>query len=155
MFRCIALSLLITASLPALATAPGESLQEFTLKNQHDAEAKVDKTIKYLVFAKDKKGSQIVEKAFKEVDKTYFAKKNMLYVADVSGMPGFALSWFAKPKMKKYPFQVLLDEEPGPTKDFPSKKDQVSLLYLDQLNMTKVEYFDSAESLSTAAAELD
>ena len=138
----------------AFALNPGESLKEFSLEDQYGVESKVDKSVRYHLFAKDKKASEFIEDAFKKVDKDYFSKKNLVYVADVSGMPGFVLSWFARPKMKKYPFKVLIGEKPEVTKSLPTKKDQVSLIFLDNLKVLTIEYFENTKKLQSRVGAL-
>jgi hypothetical protein len=132
----------------ALALNPGDLLEEFSLKDQHENVSQVDASTKYLVFAKHKKASKIVEEAFRDTSKDYFPTKKLVYVADVSGMPGFVLSWFALPKMKKYPFRVLLEKEPDKTTVLPAKEGQVTVIFLDNLRVKKIEYYTEASSLS-------
>ena len=50
----------------------GGNLQTFSLDDQHEVKSKVDESVKYLLFAKDKKASKLIEEAFKEVEKDYF-----------------------------------------------------------------------------------
>ncbi len=125
----------------ASALEIGSVITPFSLNDQHDKVGAVNKATSYILFVRDRKANKIITEALKNISAEYLTDKNIIYVADISRMPSFVSSWFAIPKMKKYSYRILLDREPKLSKQFSSEKDKVSLFYLNNLSVTKVEYF--------------
>ncbi len=64
-------------------------------------------------------------------------------------MPSIITSLFAMPKMKEYPFSVLLVDEANKGL-FPVKEDMISIITLDNSKITDIKYVKTAEELAKA-----
>lgn len=128
----------------------GEQIQGFSLKDQHGKLHKVGKTIRLVLFTTDKKGKNVISNAIDNKAKDYLTKNNTVYVADISGMPKLIAKLFALPKMRKLQYSILLDKGPSVTKDFPSKPNEVTLIYMDRLNIKTIEFTDVPEDIIKA-----
>jgi len=106
MKKIIMVGLFLTATLFAEIKV-GENFPMLTLVDQFDKKMEVNKdaTI-FLSFEKDV--SSGIKEFLDSKEKDYLNKNNTIYISDISSMPSFITSWFAIPKMKKFPFQIAL-----------------------------------------------
>ena len=59
-------------------------------------------------------------------------------------MPGVITALFARPKMKKYPFRLLLATEKSFAATYPAQKGKIAVFLLgDQQVLTEVRYVDA------------
>lgn len=130
-----------------------QSLSKIELKDQFDAKVQVDEKVKWIVFSPDKYISDLINKALDDLKLTDLTKTNGLYVADISAMPGMVTTMFALPKMKKYPFKVVLDYEGDLTGKWPQKKEKASLIKLDQLKILSVIQTGSFDEIKKFISE--
>jgi hypothetical protein len=118
----------------------GTRIPAFTLKDQHGKEREVNEQVRLVLFCKEKKGNDIVGEALKDTAAGYLLKHQTFFVADTSKMPRLIAKFVAMPALRKRPYLTLLDPEPSVTKDFPSEKDKVTLLYLKNLTIEAIEF---------------
>ncbi len=70
------------------------------------------------------------------------------YVADISGMPSLIAKFFALPKMKDYPFSVLLVDEEQ-TKAFTKKEDNITVYTVTNGKISDIKYVKDAAGLDS------
>jgi hypothetical protein len=137
---------------PSLAFAEplsvGHSLTPFTLADQFAKSQQIAETDTLLLFAADMEGAGLVKQAFVESPSDPFAPVGIRYVADISEMPALVATMFAKPKMRDYPYSVILDEEGETTLNWPRQAGLVTVMRLQQLRLAEVSYCASSECLS-------
>jgi hypothetical protein len=121
----------------------GKRIPAFTLKDQHGKEGQVNEQVRLVLFCREKKGNDIVGDALKESSADYLSQHQTVFVADTSAMPRLIAKFAALPALRKKPYRVLLDPEPSVTKDFPSAKDKVTLLFLENLTIKAIEFVDN------------
>ena len=74
-------------------------------------------------------------------------KNGAVYVADISGMPSLISKFIALPKMKKYPFSILLLDDSN--KDNFVKEDGKIIVYsLENGKVTEIRKISTTEELS-------
>jgi hypothetical protein len=127
---------------------PGAQLTPFTLRDQHAAPQTVDATTRLLLVTRDKDASTLVNEVLGRSPELLRAR-SALYVADISGMPGVVTKLFALPKMRKYPYRVLLARDRAALPPLPSREGHVTVLRLDSLRVTAVEHVATAAALRT------
>lgn len=127
--------------------AVGTQLPSILLKDQHDQEQKISAETKYIIFAKDMDANKLVTKALEGATNKTLPDKGYAFVADISEMPTLIGKMFALPKMKKYPYLILLDRDAAATKEFPSKPKQITIMSLNNFKVEAIDYYDSAENL--------
>jgi len=129
---------------------PGMQMPPLTLSDQHDVEASIGTETRFVVFARDMDGGDIVEEALEEDGPALLAGADAVFVSDIHRMPGVITTLFALPSMRKRPYRMLLDREGAATADLPSEEDKVSLIRLDDLEIKSVDYIDAPAQLRSA-----
>ncbi|CAM3482528.1 hypothetical protein [Arcobacter aquimarinus] len=131
----IASSLTIDSQVPAIK-----------IKDQFEKEHTIDANVKTILFASDKGTSDILKEYLLSKDADILTKNNAVYVADISGMPSLISKFIALPKMKKYPFSVLLLDDTN--KDNFSKEEGKIIVYtLDNSKVTNIAKITTKEEL--------
>ncbi|CAM3926352.1 hypothetical protein [Arcobacter cloacae] len=131
----IASSLTIDSEVPAIK-----------IKDQFEKEHTIDANVKTILFASDKGTSDILKDYLLSKDADILTKNNAVYVADISGMPSLISKFVALPKMKKYPFSVLLLDDTN--KDNFSKEEGKIIVYtLDNSKVTNIAKISTKEEL--------
>lgn len=136
------LSLLL---MPLIASA--DFLQPSELKNQFDEIVKIDESVQWIVFSTERKLSDQVNKTLEALKISDPKEMGGMYVADISAMPGMISRMFALPKMRKYSFKVVLDQEGDVTKAWPKKEGHLALIELKSLEITKTQFVSSEDEI--------
>ncbi len=69
-------------------------------------------------------------------------------------MPVLIRKFVALPKMRDYPYSILLDMVSSVTKDFPSQPDKATLIYVRNLRITDIQYIENPDLIKPAIDEL-
>ena len=124
----------------------GSDVSQIKIKNQFDAINPIAAETKTILFASDKATSDILKEYLLSKEGDILTKNNALYVADISGMPSLISKFIALPKMKKYPFSVMLLDDTN--KDFFGKEEGKIIVYsLDNLKITEMKSISTAKEL--------
>ena len=124
----------------------GSNLPTLTVKDQFEKEFTIDAKIKTIIFSATKDESATIKDFLVTKDKNYLTTNNIAYVADITGMPGIITSLIAMPKMKAYPFSVLLVDDTNKGL-FPVQEDMISVISLDNGKITDIKYVKTADEL--------
>lgn len=110
MTRMLCLTLLLFPILAAASTPVevGAPLPALTYKDQHDASHALNAQTKAVIFSAERDVSSLVETALEDQTTASLEAAGILYVADISAMPGIITSVIALPKMRKRPYPMLL-----------------------------------------------
>ena len=110
MLKKILLASLLALGLNAASLAVDSVVDNLKIKDQNEVEKVIDTNVKTILFASDKSTSDMLRDYLLPLsEKENILEKNgAVYVADISGMPSLISKFIALPKMKKYPFSVLL-----------------------------------------------
>lgn len=128
----------------------GTMIEPFELSDQHGKLHSIDEYINLIIFAGDRKASDIVHEALKSRNDTYLSAHHTVYILDVSAIPSIICRMFVLPKMRKYSYSVLIDKKSDTTHMFPRKEGHVTLFKLDKMLVKSVEFIDSREELPRA-----
>lgn len=137
-------------ALPAWALQPGEVVQSWTLLDQFDSPYTLNQQAQVLLVARDMAGGKLVNAALADQEKGYLEARQVVFVADISRMPGPISTLFAVPAMRDYPYRVMLDREPRVVPRYPAREGAVLWLQLEAGRLEGVRYFDEAQGLSEA-----
>lgn len=146
----LCLTMLVSPMIQASEYAVGDTLKPISLQDQHEAAMVLDTSAKYLLFGRSMKGGEIIKTALEGRDNQALQQASIFYLADISGMPSLIAKFVAIPQMRDLSFSIALDKEGEISKLLPAAKDAASLISLDQLTITKLQYFDDAEALKQA-----
>ncbi|MDD2895161.1 MAG: hypothetical protein PHG81_03995 [Aliarcobacter sp.] len=125
----------------------GNDLPTLTIKDQFEKEHTVDANIKTIIFSATKSEGVTIKEFLLAKDKDYLTTNKAVYVADITGMPSLITKFIAMPKMKDYPFPVLLVDEANKTL-FPVKEDMISVISLENGKITDIKYVKTTAELA-------
>jgi len=119
------------------------------IKDQNEVEKVIDTNVKTILFASDKSTSDMLRDYLLPLSEkeNILEKNSAVYVADISGMPSLISKFIALPKMKKYPFSVLLLDDTN--KDNFVKEDGKIIVYsLENGKVVKIDKISTKEELA-------
>jgi hypothetical protein len=134
--------------------AVGDTIEPITLQDQHDKTHTVDGSTKLILFTTGMKGGKVVRKAIENEAPDYLAKRNAIFISNISGMPGFVAKTFALPKMKKYEYSIVLDKEGDVTEKFPSQDNSSTIVQLDNLKIKSISFTKEPEKITRTIDKL-
>ncbi len=135
------------------AAAPlgaGMHMPVFTLADQHDVEGSITPATRCVLFNRDMASAKVLQEALADNPTVLLDTAGAVIVSDISGMPRIITALFAVPAMRKRPYRMLLDREGKVTADFPFEKGKVTVVYVKDLTVEKVEFVESPEALRAA-----
>lgn len=143
-------ALLVALSVWAAPYKVGQTVMPLDLKDQFDKHIVLKTMPNILVMAFEKGTSATVNDFLGKQKGTYLSEHKAAYIADISPMPTFIAEAFALPKMRKYPYTVLLirDEELG--LKFPGQEGKITVLRLEGNVIKSIEYVATADELKAA-----
>jgi len=142
---------LLTSFAQASSYVEGDLVSQIELLDQFENKIAVSEDTRTLLFSRNMKGGDIIKEALEVLTaEQKQASDNLVYVADISGMPSLIAKFVAIPQMKDLPFSMALDREGETTRLLPSEKDQATLIKLDGLKVMSVSTFDSSAELIKA-----
>lgn len=128
----LGLMLLALGSVNAVAAkevAVGDPVPAFSAKDQFGKDFTFAPGPRYLLFAFDMAASKAANAQFTALGQGGLDKLGIVYVMDIHSMPAIG-RFFALPKMRKYPFRVVLAESAEVLKPFPRRDNQLTILVL-------------------------
>ena len=134
------LSLLLTVTLFA-ELKRGDHFPVLNLSDQFGKSMAVNSGTRTVLMAFEKETAINTAAFFKQQKKGFMAEKHVRYISDISSMPSFITSMFALPKMKKYPFSVLLIRD-DKGKVFARKEGKVTRYSLKNRVITRIDFLD-------------
>lgn len=146
------LTLLLALPLAALA-APvelGHALPQLTLKNQHGQEWHIAPDTRTVLFAAGRQASNRMLSVLAAQPKGFLAKRQAVYLAELSKMPGFITRSFALPALREQPFEVGVSLDEPQLADWPRQDDAVTLIRLDGGRVTHFEFLTTEAQVRSA-----
>jgi len=140
MKKLLLISTFLTVSLFAGFKA-GDDLPNITLNDQFEKPLKVESSDTMVIMAFEKDVSIEISKFLKAQSKGFMSQQHMKYISDISTMPSFITSMFALPKMKKYPFSVMLIHDDF-GKQFDRQEGKMTVYHLKNKKITALEFVD-------------
>ena len=138
MKKLLLISVLLTITLFADFKV-GNTLPDITLQDQFGKTMKVTAKDSLLLLTFEKEVAIKTADLLKSKPKGYLKAHHIKYISDISKMPSFITSMFALPKMKKYPFSVMLIEN-DLGKDFAKKAGKVTVYKLKKQKITEIQF---------------
>jgi hypothetical protein len=142
-----------TASAESLAV--GDAFPLATLEDQFGVEHILDASVAVVLFSRDMDGGAVMremlqEESLGEPPLVFLGRIRAVCVADVHRMPGLIRRAIAKPRMRKRPYPLLLDESGEPTAAWPSAEKQTTLIRLREGRIAEVADFADVAALRAA-----
>ena len=111
--------------------AVGEPMTTYSLADQHGNAHILQKDTRFVVLAFEMQLAKTLHQWLAKQDANYLTQHQTEYVADISGMPSIITMLFAGPKMRRYPFPIILADNPDFAGGFPQQTGKISLIQLD------------------------
>ncbi|QKI88361.1 hypothetical protein [Thiomicrorhabdus xiamenensis] len=124
-----------------------QSVPATEFQDQFEESIALNAQTTWVLLSSDKASGKLVKDSLDALGLEDLEAKKGLYIADVSAMPSLITKMFALPKMKKYAFQMAVVNDESQLQAWPREAEKVSAIRLNALEITSVEYFDSAEAL--------
>ena len=152
MRKLIAIASLALIARSALA-APVEQDQPFTpytVTDAFGATNTLSRDTRFVIISSEKGVSARVNEWLQAKDKDYLPHHRAEYVSDITPMPGIITTMFALPKMKKYPYKILLSRDPEFAKTYPAKDGKIALFILNEdQRVSQIIYVEKAKELDS------
>lgn len=153
-------TLLISAAIAALSwptlalaapLAVGDTLPQLQFENQHGKmETFPGAGTRVVLFAIEKAPSDEVNTYLTNLGVEAMRKDGIVFLADISGMPGFVTQTFALPKMRKRPYSILLANKAEQAAFMPHEKDAVTVLQVSQGKIGHIAFARDAAAIQAA-----
>jgi hypothetical protein len=129
--RWIVFALLLSVSVRAEVAEVGKPFPAYTLADQFGNTHSLSPATRFVVVASEKGVSERLNEWLKPKEQGFLAAHKTEYVSDIEPMPGIITKMFALPKMKKYPFTLLLATEKDFARTYPNQKGKIAVFVLD------------------------
>jgi len=142
------LLLLLTLSIFAIANPMkvGDTLANITLQDQFETKQTVANDTKTILVAYDKDISSLLKEFLLAKEGDFLSANNAVYIGDIRGMPSLISRFFAIPKMKKYPFEILFLDETH-EKLLDKKEEMITVYKLIDGKISNVSFVKTTEEL--------
>lgn len=127
----------------------GHDFPAMTLEDQHGNSYSLPGNYRTILFTADMEGGKIIQEFLEEKSEDYLENHAMAYVADVHRMPALITRLAAIPRMRGYPYNVLLIREGIVGSQLPRKEEQVTVIEIEDNTINAIEYATDIEELST------
>ena len=144
------LLILMLSFSPTIFSAPyiiGDKLIALSLDDQHEKPGHINEQTQLILFSRDKAGGELLTKALSQMPKDYLAKQHIVYISDISEMPGLISRFVAIPSMRKRPYPILLDRDGDITENFPDQDDKATLINIESLRITNILHLSSSDEI--------
>jgi hypothetical protein len=138
------------SSVAPTVLAVGDALPALALRDQHEADVRIDPAIRVLLYTRDMGGGGLVKAALAEGGKDALAVAGAVYVSDVSGMPRLVLRAFALPSLRQRPYPVALDLSGEVTRSLPFAEGKVTVLSLDAGKVVAIVFASTSAEVTAA-----
>jgi hypothetical protein len=122
----------------------GDAVPSFAAKDAFGKEFTFAPGPKFLLIGCDMSASKTASQKLAGLGEGGLEKRGAIYVMDIHSMPGIA-RMFALPKMRKYPFRVILADTADVLAPFPHQPEKITVLALTpEGTIREIRYWDSA-----------
>lgn len=137
----LAILLLACASLAqAAALGVGDALPTLKLSTQHEQPASPAASARQWLFAADNDAANLVSALLDSQPASWLADTQRVYLADIHKMPALIARMVALPRLRDKPYPILLGREPADLAMLPRQRGCVSVLDIQQHNISAVRF---------------
>ena len=126
---------------PLLALAEpvqkGQPFPGYTLPDAHGTNHTLRADTRFVIVASEMPVSKAMTAWLSARETGYLEAHRAEYISDISPMPAVISFMFAKPKMRKYPFRMLLAEDPAFAKTYPRQEGRLAVFILDDRRLVQ------------------
>lgn len=145
-FKILLLS--ISFSVSAQTLTLDAALPKLQLNDQHDQVVTTSQDLQMILFAGEKGTSELMTKVLEALPPSTLKDKKAIYIADISGMPGFITKMVALPRMQKLPYQIGLIRDAKDAEWLPKKSQHVTAIKIQQGKIVAIDYLIDANQIN-------
>lgn len=149
MIKKLLLATFLALGLNAASLNVDSTVNYIKIKDQFEKEHTIGTNVKTILFASDKKTSDMLRDYLLPISEkeNVLEKNGAVYVADISGMPSLISKFIALPKMKKYPFSILLLDDTNKA-NFTKEDGKIIVYSLEAGKVVKIDKISTKEELA-------
>ena len=149
MIKKLLLATFLALGLNAASLNVDSTVNDIKIKDQFEKEHAIGTNVKTILFASDKKTSDMLRDYLLPISEkeNVLEKNGAVYVADISGMPSLISKFIALPKMKKYPFSILLLDDTNKA-NFTKEDGKIIVYSLEAGKVVKIDKISTKEELA-------
>ena len=141
-------SLILPLALHAEPVQKGQPFPVYTLNDPHGVAHTLAPETRFVIVASEMTVSKSITAWLKAKEPGFLEASHAEYVSDITPMPGIISFLFAKPKMRKYPFRMLLADDKQYAATYPTKPGKLALFVLDEnRTVADVKFLDKPDEL--------
>ncbi len=80
----------------------------------------------------------------------YLSEHHIIFISDISKMPGLISKYMAIPSMRKRNYSILLDRDGSNTEKFPYQDYAATQIEIESLRITNIAHLSSSEEIKQA-----
>lgn len=115
----------------------GKPFPPYTVQDAFGKTNTLQKTTRFVIVASEKAIAASLNEWIQTKGTNYLSEQRAEYVSDITAMPAFVTEMFARPKMKKLPFKILLARDEQFAKTYPRQKGKFTLFVLDDQHVLR------------------
>ncbi|TPE50912.1 hypothetical protein FJM67_10155 [Maribrevibacterium harenarium] len=118
------------------------------ISDQHGNSFAFAEQMQTLIFVRDMDAKDLVDESLSNVNRQCLKVGQVVYLADISGMPSLIANFIAIPKMRDYDYPIWLDTEGDVSASLAAREDQVTLFAVSQGDFTNTEFVATETQLT-------
>ncbi len=138
------LYLLLASTLYAQTLTVGDTFPDMSLEDQFGKTHHITPSDRWVLLTSEKKVAIKLTNILKQKSDDFLEQKHIRIISDISAMPTFITKMFALPKMRKYPFPVMLIRD-DKGKIFAKQKGMVTLFKLRRQKIVSISFMTPEE----------
>ncbi len=143
-FRVAIVALALAGAVRAEVAEVGKPFPPYTVQDAFERTNTLKKATRFVIVASEKAVSEKVNEWLKGMGQEYLPYRRAEYVSDITPMPDVITEMFARPKMKKYPFKILLADDEQFAQTYPHRPGKIALFLLDDQQVLKeIKFLDT------------
>ncbi|MCO4758663.1 MAG: hypothetical protein KC477_11595 [Oceanospirillaceae bacterium] len=144
-------ALLFCCTLSTISYA--ETIRQINLKDQWDIPLPLTTETQWIIYSHHKAGGEWTHNVLTKLNLVPLKQYQLVYVANISAMPGIISRMFALPKMRDYVFRIGLVEDAEHVEGWPKKENRITVMQLQSFNVKQVHYFADEIALERFISE--
>ena len=126
----------------------GDAFKAYELEDPHHVKHALKPETRLIIMSFEMDLSKSIHGWLEKKGADFLSKNKAEYVADITDMPGIITYLFARPKMQKYSFPILLADDDNFASQFPVEEGKFIVFEIDENKIIKnVSYFMTPEDM--------
>jgi hypothetical protein len=126
----------------------GDILEGLTLEDPQGNQRFLDSSTRVVVISSTNEHSKAINQWLAKRNPSFLKDHRTEYISDITPMPAIISKLFARPKMRKYKFPMLLVNDQSFASKYPSKSGKIAIFEIDaQRRISAISFFDDFDGI--------